>query len=123
MGLIKRYKMGFAEFEKYPLWAEEDNSSAFTRQHLETPCENSIHVDAYEHPSGEWVKYEDVKLWIETKPPVFEIQSVECNCKEKIEWYEERVGDLIRANQSISLEEVYDVKFYWMCPAHGYKKR
>ena len=53
---------------------------------------------------GEWVRYEDVKLWIETKPPVINIntESIECNC--------------------LLMFDSRPVVKRWVCPAHGYKK-
>ena len=66
-----------------------------------------IESKMFEDPNGEWIKYEDVKLWIEIKPPHIEIQSVECNCYE----YSKRL--MYKSCISIS----------WVCPAHGYKER
>ena len=54
-----------------------------------------------ESGDGEWVKYEDVLLLIETNEAMYNFVERKCNCVKKYE-------DLWR---------------YWMCPAHGYKKR
>ena len=56
-------------------------------------------IQMIEDPNGEWVKYDEVKLMIETKSPDIKIETVECNCKEK------SVKGII----------------YWICPTHGYK--
>jgi hypothetical protein len=58
------------------------------------------YIEECEH--GEWVKWEDIKLMIETKPPNIEV--AECQC----------------------INHVYpneDDATYWICPVHGYKKR
>lgn len=68
-------------------------------------------VIVFDHDdNGKWVKYEDVKLWIETKPPEITIESIECNCEELCEvpyYNHRRFGS---EGQS------------WLCPAHGYKR-
>ena len=56
-------------------------------------------------PKGEWVRYNDVKLIIETKPPEITIVSIECNCARE-------------AINPTGFNNYYD---RWICPAHGYK--
>ena len=67
---------------------------------------SSLKIHMVESPNGEWVKYKDALKWndvafregglsAQQEPPA------ECNCVEKHE-------ELWR---------------YWICPAHGYKKR
>lgn len=65
--------------------------------------DRTYYINTIEDPDGEWVRYEDVKLMIETKPPEITIESIECNCF-----------------HMVHLEEVK--KTSWICPAHGYKK-
>ena len=52
-----------------------------------------------EHPYGEWVKYKDVEGMVEGQ--VLESIELKCNCGEKLR----------------------DQRNWWICPAHGYKKR
>lgn len=53
-----------------------------------------------EDPQGEWVRYEEVRVLIETKPPNIEL--AECNCKDHVPPFGK-------------------IKEYWICPTHGYK--
>ena len=52
-----------------------------------------------EDPDGEWVRYDDVEGMVEGQ--VFEAKGLECNC-----------GEMLRNGRN-----------WWICPAHGYKKR
>lgn len=64
-------------------------------------CEN---VDPIEEKDGKWVRYEDVvKLCADHANPIdLEISSVKCNCAE------------MAGNP--------DHSYWWICPAHGYKR-
>ena len=57
-----------------------------------------------EDPQGEWVRYEDIKS--------------ECNCNEEIE----RRSTVSYAERAASCTH-NPLHTWWVCPAHGYKKR
>jgi hypothetical protein len=68
-----------------------------------------------EFPEGEWVKYKDIKFYLETKPPEINIKSIECNCVEKADEKEKPMSCF-----GTPLGISYDIS--WICPAHGYKR-
>ena len=57
---------------------------------------DEIVIDDFEHPEGEWVKYEDILN--------------ECNCETQ---------SLLRKTQGPIEYKSLDLD--WICPAHGYK--
>ena len=63
-----------------------------------------------EQDDGEWVKWEDVKEYIESFKTC-EISSVGCNCEDKYNELKalEYAGTIPRPK-------------HWICPSHGYKK-
>ncbi len=64
----------------------------------------------YEDPEGEWVRYVDVKLAVESYNGWVERgiwKEDGCNCAMKSEELLARGGNLIET---------------WICPAHGYKR-
>ena len=65
----------------------------------------------FEDPDGEWVKYEDVKLYADGFGFGSRfIESIECNCLKEAE--EAKAA----RNQGIGWPDA------WICPAHGYKR-
>lgn len=73
-------------------------------------------VESYQHPQGEWVKYEDVKGLFQYKDQLrnlgvtLESENKECNCLREAE---QPTG--LRLRDRVC----YDC---WICPVHGYKK-
>jgi len=57
---MKRYKMGF-EIPEHSIWP--------LSQDVPYPSK----IDAVEHPEGEWVRYEDVLLLIETNEAMYNL--------------------------------------------------
>lgn len=63
-----------------------------------------------EHPKGEWVKWED------HKDEFFRFTEI----------YEKRIQELkAQIGQECNCREAQELKtcYWWVCPAHGYKRR
>ena len=82
---------------------------------------DEIVIDDFEHPDGEWVKYEDVEKYVniaQLKPgqwdplPITLTTIPVCNC--------ELISQLIKSQGPIEFTSMA-VDRDWICPAHGYK--